>query len=58
MEDRKEELAKAQAELKELKKRLPAHCGGRTYIGHQASIELVEQIDELEDRIKQLRAEA
>ena len=58
MAGKTEELAKLEEELEDLKSRLPAHCSGTaTYVGHQPPIALMEKIEELEERIKRLRAE-
>ena len=58
-ESKEEELARLQQELEDLRKTLPEHCyGTKGYIGvHRASPKHWEQIEETEERIKQLKAE-
>ncbi len=57
-EDKKKRLAELEAELKELKKRNPAHCGGTaSYVGHQMTPALLEKIENAEEEIAQLRKE-
>ena len=55
-EDKKAQLAELEEELKDLKQRNPSHCSGKsTYVGHQMSPQLYEKIEELEDKIKQIK---
>ena len=58
-ETKAEELARLEGELKDLKGTLPEHCfGAKGYIGvHRASVRHWEKIEEMEERIKQLKAE-
>lgn len=55
-----EELAKLETQLKELKARRPEHCSGRDGFvsAHQSSRQMLERIEELEDKIKELREKA
>ena len=59
MSKRDDELARLRAELADLKGRLPAHCSGaETYVEvHRASPELWQKIEEIEERIKQIKSE-
>jgi hypothetical protein len=56
-ETKREELARLEQELKDLKKTLPEHCyGTKGYISvHRASVAHWEKIEETEERIKQLK---
>lgn len=58
--DRKrQELARLQERLEELKSTLPEHCSGSgTYVDtHHASVGHWQEIEEAEDRIARLKAE-
>lgn len=59
MDSRADELARAEKELEDLKSRRPEHChGAEGYVGvHQASPELLAEIEELEERIRELKVE-
>lgn len=52
----KEEREKLMGELEELKGRPPEHCSGtRGFVGiHRASPELLQRIEEIEERIRTL----
>lgn len=56
--DKQEKLEKLKAKLDELKKRDPSHCSGTEgfigHTGHSMSPELFEQIETLEEEIKNL----
>jgi predicted translin family RNA/ssDNA-binding protein len=56
---KKQELAKLQERLAELKSTLPEHCSGSgTYVDtHHASVEHWQKIEEAEEGIKRLKAE-
>jgi DNA repair ATPase RecN len=56
---KKQELAKLEERLQELKSILPEHCSGSgTYIDtHHASVEHWQKIEEAEEGIKRLKAE-
>jgi len=56
---KKQELAKLEERLKDLKSTLPEHCSGSgTYVDtHHASVEHWQEIEEAEDAIKRLKAE-
>lgn len=56
---KKQQLARLQGQLAELKSTLPEHCSGSgTYIDtHRASMEHWQKIEEAEEQIKRLRAE-
>lgn len=58
-ETKEEELARLEQELKELKATLPEHCyGTKGYIGvHRATPQHWQKIEDIEDRIRQLKAE-
>jgi uncharacterized coiled-coil protein SlyX len=58
-ERKREELARLEARLQELKSTLPEHCSGQqTYIDtHRASVEHWQEIEQTEERIKRLRTE-
>ena len=58
MASKAEELARLERELVDMKARLPEHCSGTEgYVGiHHASPELLARIEELEEKIKELRA--
>ena len=60
MSDKAKELADLEAKLKELKARRPEHCTGTDgFVGvHKASPELWAEIEEFEERIEKLKAEA
>jgi hypothetical protein len=59
-ETREEELARLERELTELKATLPEHCyGTKGYIGvHRATPAHWQKIEELEERIRQLKEES
>lgn len=51
-------LAELKARLEELKRRNPAHCSGlSTFVGHQMTPKLYEELEEIEEQIKALEAE-
>jgi len=56
---KKQELAKLEERLQDLKSTLPEHCSGSgTYIDtHHASVAQWQEIEEAEDAIKRLKAE-
>jgi len=56
---KKQELARLQERLAELKSTLPEHCSGSgTYVDtHRASVEHWQEIEEAEEGIKRLKAE-
>ena len=58
-ETQAEEFARLEAELKELMSTMPEHCyGTKGYVGvHHATPRHWEKIEQIEDRIKQLKAE-
>jgi len=58
-ESKREELARLEEDLAELKATLPEHCyGSRGYIGvHHATPAHWQKIEDIEGRIGQLRAE-
>lgn len=58
-ETKQEELARLEKELKELLKTFPEHCTGtKGYISvHRATPKHWQQIEDLEERIEQLKAE-
>ena len=58
MGSKAEGLKKLTEKLEELKSRLPEHCSGTEgYVGvHRASPELLQKIEDLEERIKELKA--
>ena len=55
----KQELARIEERLAELKSTLPEHCSGSgTYVDtHRASVEHWQEIEEAEEGIKRLKAE-
>lgn len=57
-EEKSNQLERLEKELKDLKKSLPEHCYGKDgYINvHRASPELWQKIEDLEDKIKELKA--
>ena len=59
VEAKKKELARFESELKDLEQTLPEHCSGtKDYIcAHRATPKHWEQIEDIEERIKQLKAE-
>ena len=57
-EDKKKRLAALEEELKDLKKRNPAHCSGTgSFVGHQMTPALFQKIEDLEEEIARLRRE-
>jgi uncharacterized protein YukE len=56
---KKQELARIEERLKDLKSTLPEHCSGSgTYVDtHHASVAQWREIEEAEDAIKRLKAE-
>jgi len=53
--NKKAKIEKLKAELEELKKRDPSHCYGREgHIPHSMTPELFQQIEDLEEKIKEL----
>lgn len=58
-EEKRRQLERLEKQLKELKGRLPEHCYGKEgYIGtHRASPELWQKIEDLEDKIKEVKSE-
>jgi len=59
-ETKQAKLARLEEQLKDLKATLPEHCAGRTeFISvHHASLTHWQKIEELEDEITALKAEA
>lgn len=50
-----EKLAELKGRLKDLERRNPAHCSEtNTYVGHQMTPQLLQEIEDLEDEIKEL----
>ena len=50
-------LAELKSALADLKKRNPAHCSGTgSFVGHQMSPELYQQIEDLEEEVRELEA--
>ncbi|MBM4086875.1 MAG: hypothetical protein FJ272_18970 [Planctomycetes bacterium] len=58
-ETKEEKLARREGELKDLKARLPEHCSGtKGYVSvHGAQPSLWQKIEDVEDEIKQIRAD-
>jgi len=59
LKTKEEELERLQQELQDLNKTLPEHCyGTKGYIGvHRATPAHWQKIEDIEERIEQLRAE-
>lgn len=59
VDHKKQELAKLEERLKDLKSTLPEHCSGSgTYVDtHHASVAQWQEIEDAEDAIKRLKAE-
>jgi len=58
-EDKKKKLKELKARLADLKGRDPSHCSGtRTYVPHTIPPTLWQEIEDLEEEIKALEAEA
>jgi hypothetical protein len=60
--EKSEDLARLEKQLEDMKRRLPEHCGSGgsdEYVGvHHASPELLAEIEELEEKIKEIKRAA
>ena len=53
-----EKIADLKKSLGDLKGRNPAHCSGtRDYVGHQMSQKLFQQLEDIEEEIKELEGQ-